>query len=102
MEQASTFSGLASGLVNTSQQVGGSLGLAVLSGIAASATTRYIIHSGSPASQMTQAEAAVHGFHIGFLVAMVFALLASLIALIFIKQTKVSGKDLNKAMEAAG
>ena len=35
-------SGLASGILNTSQQIGGALGLAVLTGIATSATARYI------------------------------------------------------------
>ncbi len=39
------LAGLASGLVNTAQQIGGALGLAVLSGISASSTTRYLEHS---------------------------------------------------------
>jgi predicted MFS family arabinose efflux permease len=46
--------GLASGLFNTSQQVGGALGLAVLSTVAASHT-----HGGSAVAQ-------VHGFHYAF------------------------------------
>jgi EmrB/QacA subfamily drug resistance transporter len=49
--------GLASGLFNTSQQVGGSLGLAVLSTLAASQTNAF--HG-------TETAALVHGFHYAF------------------------------------
>jgi EmrB/QacA subfamily drug resistance transporter len=49
--------GLASGLFNTSQQVGGSLGLAILSTLAASRTNAF---------QGTQTAALVHGFHYAF------------------------------------
>jgi len=80
-------SGLASGLVNTAQQVGGSLGLAILSGIAASSTTRYIMnaHSHTP---LTIVEGTVHGFSQGFYIAVTFSILASLTAAIVIKQKK--------------
>jgi EmrB/QacA subfamily drug resistance transporter len=59
--------GLASGLFNTSQQVGGALGLAVLSTIAATHTTSVLDGlSGAPTPQQ-QVEAVVDGFHFAYL-----------------------------------
>jgi EmrB/QacA subfamily drug resistance transporter len=57
--------GVASAMVNTTQQVGGSIGTALLSTIAASATTGYLAdHPGSgPAAQ---AVAATHGYAVAF------------------------------------
>ena len=52
--------GLASGLINTSQQVGGALGLAILSSVAASRTSA--VHA------VTHATALVDGFQLAFLV----------------------------------
>ena len=82
--------GLASGILNTAQQVGGSLGLAVLTGIATSSTTRYIqnIHLHAAPSKMVQASAAVHGFHDGYLIASTFGIGASLIAIFIIRKQK--------------
>ena len=88
---AGHLSGLASGLVNTSQQIGGALGLAVLSGIAASATARFIAHSHS-VSQSTIVAATVHGYRTGFQIAVLFSITASLIALIVIKQKNPKAK----------
>jgi hypothetical protein len=52
--------GIASALVNTGQQVGGSVGTAVLSSIAASALTGYM--DGKAPSAQLMAEAAVHSY----------------------------------------
>lgn len=81
------LSGLASGLVNTAQQIGGSLGLAVLSGIAASSAMRFAVHTHAQ-NQAAIAVATVHGYKTGFYVAVGFSLIASLIAFIVIKQKK--------------
>jgi EmrB/QacA subfamily drug resistance transporter len=67
--------GLASGLFNTSQQIGGALGLAILSTLAASKSSA----AGGP-----QAEALVEGFHWAFAGAAVFVLagLVTMLALL--------------------
>jgi hypothetical protein len=57
--------GVASAMVNTSQQVGGSLGVALLSTVFADAATGYAAASGTPAA-LSQAEAAVYGYATAF------------------------------------
>ncbi|MGW0556058.1 MFS transporter [Streptomyces sp. NPDC002926] len=56
--------GVASAMVNTSQQVGGAIGTALLNTIAASATTAYIAShaAGATNQQLLQAQAMVHGY----------------------------------------
>jgi len=73
-------SGLASGLINTAQQIGGSLGLAILSGIASSVSASALMQYNTQPTV-----ALVEGFHSAFYTGIVFAIIASLIALIFIK-----------------
>ncbi len=61
---AHSDAGVASAMVNTSQQIGGSIGTAVLSTIAAGAVTSYATtHAGSATAM---AEAAVHGYTTAF------------------------------------
>ena len=57
--------GVASAMVNTSQQVGGSLGVALLSTLFADAVSSYTAAAGTPAA-LAQAEAAVHGYSTAF------------------------------------
>ena len=72
--------GIASGLISTSQQMGGALGLSILSGVAASVTTSSL-HLG-------QSQAALHGYHAAFLVGDAFMVLAALVALFVIRSPK--------------
>ncbi len=80
-------SGLASGLLTTSQQIGGALGLAILTGVASSGATNYIhklyLHANPSRYQITSAT--VHGYHNGYLVASTFGICASLIATFVIR-----------------
>ena len=72
-------SGLASGLLTTSQQIGGSIGLAILSSVAASKTTAQL------ARGVSQVQALVDGFHAAFYTGMGFAILASISALLLVR-----------------
>jgi EmrB/QacA subfamily drug resistance transporter len=62
------YAGVASALVNTSQQVGGSIGTALLNTLAASAVTAYIVDH-APATPAVAAEAAVHSYALVYWVA---------------------------------
>jgi EmrB/QacA subfamily drug resistance transporter len=67
-EVRSEDAGLASGLINAAQQVGGSIGLAVLSTLATSRTTSDLHTPAAPGSVL---EARVAGFHVAFTAAAV-------------------------------
>lgn len=90
-------SGLASGLVNTSQQVGGSLGLAVLSAVVASSTTRFLHHAyaGTPDLAKT---AVLHGYHVGYYGGAAFVIGASVLASLIIRHQK----NVEAEQEVAG
>jgi EmrB/QacA subfamily drug resistance transporter len=57
--------GIASATVNTAQQIGGSIGTALLNSLAASALARYLIGKDA-ASQIIQADAAIHSYSVAF------------------------------------
>ncbi|MDQ1597516.1 MAG: hypothetical protein QOI70_940, partial [Microbacteriaceae bacterium] len=59
------FAGVASAMVNTSQQVGGSIGTALLNTLAATAATNYVA-AHLPASARVATEAAVHSYAIAY------------------------------------
>jgi len=60
--------GLASGLLNTSQQLGGALGLAVLSTLAANTTSTTLAAIAGTPSATARVSALVSGFHVAFLI----------------------------------
>ncbi len=84
-------SGLASGLLNTSQQIGGAIGLAILSGVSANAITAYI--KNNPTHPNLYLYAQVHSYHDAFLVGVGFAVLAFLLSAFLIKQKKEPSAD---------
>ena len=74
--------GVASAMVNTSQQIGGTVGTAALSTIFTSALTRYIDNHRSPTPAVAEA-AAIHGYTVAFYISsLLFAAGAVLTALI--------------------
>ena len=80
-------SGLASGILNTSQQIGGALGLAILSGVAASSAKDFFM-SNTAHDAAGKIAATVHGYHSAFHVGIAFALAASIIALVAIRNQR--------------
>jgi EmrB/QacA subfamily drug resistance transporter len=91
-------SGVASALVNTMQQVGGSIGTSALSTIALTATTSYFVahHTG----RLAPAIAATHGYTVAFAVsAGVFGL--GVILAIFLLPSRQRLADLRAAAVAA-
>lgn len=95
-------SGLASGLLNTSQQIGGAIGLAVLTGVATSAATNYIKNLGSTPNKLTPLAAQVQGFHDAFIIAACFMIGAAVLAAILLKQPKLTAQERSEEAAAIG
>lgn len=97
----SSDSGVASALINTSQQVGGSIGTALLNTIAASATTSYAATHLSAGRQVLQL-AVVHGYSVAFLMAAGFLALALIGTLTLINARAVGGPSEDSDDESPG
>jgi EmrB/QacA subfamily drug resistance transporter len=83
--------GLASGLINTSQQIGGALGLAILTTVSTTRTDNL-----TAAGQQPSLAALVDGYSLAFWVAVGFAAISLLITLLILKR-----EDLAPAAEPA-
>jgi hypothetical protein len=60
-----SFAGVASATVNTSQQVGGAIGTALLNTLAATAATDYVA-AHAPATEQVMADAAIHSYTVAY------------------------------------
>ncbi|MGN6432008.1 MAG: DHA2 family efflux MFS transporter permease subunit [Gaiellaceae bacterium] len=96
--------GVASGLVNTSRQIGGALGIAAVSAVAASATSSYVSVHGVAA---TSGAALDHGFQTGLYVLIGLLVLGALIVAALLRPASprpaeaTVGADQGVALEEA-
>jgi len=90
--------GVASALVNTTQQIGGSLGTALLNTLAATATASYIVAHGAAASQA----GVVHGFAVAFAVGAGFLALGAIVSGVLISAGPAEVAPAEGAVAGAG
>jgi EmrB/QacA subfamily drug resistance transporter len=92
-------SGVASALVNTMQQVGGSIGTAALSTVALSAAASYLVtHHTGP---LAPAVAATHGYTIAFAVSAALFALGVVLAIVLLPSRHRLAELRNSAAESA-
>jgi EmrB/QacA subfamily drug resistance transporter len=82
--------GLASGLFNTSQQIGGALGLALLSTLATNRTSDELSSLGRAPTQADTAEALVSGFHVTWAASATLLLAGGLLLLALLRRRDVA------------
>jgi EmrB/QacA subfamily drug resistance transporter len=94
-------SGVASALVNTMQQVGGSIGVSILSTIAGSATTSYLLahHRGSQA--LTLATASTHGYTLAFTISAALLGLGAILAIVMLPSRRRLAELSSEATDLA-
>jgi len=90
--------GLASGLFNTGQQIGGALGLAILATVAATHTSHLLAGLGHHATHAAVASATVSGYRLAFVVAAGLMLAADVVFVLFLRARHVE----HVAVEGAG
>ena len=89
--------GIASGLINTTQQIGGAIGVAAATTIAATYTANYV--SAHPGSSAFGGSALTHGFQIAFYVLAGVAALGALLAALLV-ESEPKAAELELAGEA--
>ena len=85
--------GLASGLFNTAQQVGGSLGLAILATLAASQTSS-VLHDASGHIATAAIAARVSGYHVAFAAAAIMLGIGAVILVVGLRRRHLEGLEL--------
>jgi MFS family permease len=96
--------GIASAMLNTTQQVGGSVGTSLLNTLAASAVTAYVLaHHGTASSVATlQAQATVHGYQVVFTYAAVFLVAGAVIAGLLLRRGPVASLETTVVRDKPG
>ncbi|MGZ8794896.1 MAG: MFS transporter [Gaiellaceae bacterium] len=92
--------GLASGLLNTTQQVGGAMGLALLSTLATSRTNHVVDGFGHPASIVEKTSAQVDGYQLAFTAGAFLMLAAGIVVLGLLRRADVATIDAEEAITA--
>jgi predicted MFS family arabinose efflux permease len=82
--------GLASGLFNTSQQIGGALGLALLSTLATNRTSSELSSLGRAPTEADTADALVSGFHVTWAASATLLLAGGLLLLALLRRRDVA------------
>jgi EmrB/QacA subfamily drug resistance transporter len=93
--------GLASGVFNTSQQVGGALGLAVLSTLASSQTSNVLGGLGHAPTPSDRSVAIVDGFHVAFTAGSVLIGVGAIALAVLIRPRDVARINANEPALAA-
>src|SRR6476660_6847320 len=96
--------GIASGLINTSQQIGGAIGVAAATTIATTYTTHFVV--AHPGTSPLAGTALTHGFQIAFYVLAAVALLGAILAALMVepktKELELPLGEESLALEPAG
>jgi EmrB/QacA subfamily drug resistance transporter len=93
--------GLASGLLNTSQQLGGAVGLAVLTTLAANATTSALAGLHGATSAAARVSALVSGFRTAFLVSALLIFAGAVLLALLVRRSDVAEVDAAPIVQPA-
>ena len=89
--------GLASGLFNTAQQVGGALGLAVLSTLAADKSANMLEELGRGPSELDRVNALLDGFQVAFTAAAILVAFGAVLLMFAVRKSDVAGVNPDAA-----
>ena len=92
--------GIASGLLNTSQQIGGAIGVAVTTTVATTVTAHYV--GSHPGAGAFDAAALTRGFHVTFIVLAAIAAVAAVVAAVLVESHPRTPQEESEREDASG